>query len=140
MKEKKEKEVQKAKAPAKEKEVQKKATASDIIAKLNKDCEGLFKTSLGSKKQSIYKDNVLPNDEKGKKSTRKKLRNVLFAICSAIVNEKNKENKEKLIKSFNDFYVETYKVNDFSLASVCNENLNATKKEVILKALDICKK
>lgn len=139
MKEKKEKEVQK-KALAKENEVQKKALASDIIAKLNKDCEGLFKTSLGLKKQSIYKDNVLPADEKGKKSTRKKLRNVLFAICSAIVSEKNKENKEKLIKSFNDFYVETYKVNDFSLASVCNENLNATKKEVILKALDICKK
>lgn len=125
----------------KEKEVQKaKATASDIIAKLNKDCQGLLKTNLGSKKQSIYKDNVLPADEKGKKSTRKKLRNLLYAICSAIVTEKNQENKEKLIKSFNEFYVETYKVNDFSLASVCNENLNQVKKEVILKALEICKK
>ena len=129
----------------KNKEVQKKTTAkgskgSDIIANLNKSCQGLLKSSLGSKKQSIYNNNVLPSDDKGKKSMRKKLRNVLFAICSAIVNEKNQENKKKLVNSFNEFYKETYKVNDYSLSSVCNENLNTTKKEVILKALEICKK
>ena len=128
-KEKKAKEVQKATAKG-----------SEIIANLNKSCQGLFKTSLGSKKTSIYKDNVLPTTEKEKKSMRKKLRNLLYAICLAIVTEKNKENQEKLIKSFRDFYIETYKVNDFTLSSVCNENLNAAKKEVILKALDICKK
>ena len=128
-KEKKAKEVQKATAKG-----------SEIIANLNKSCQGLFKTSLGSKKTSIYKDNVLPTTEKEKKSMRKKLRNLLYAICLAIVTEKNKENQEKLIKSFNDFYIETYRVNDFTLSSVCNENLNAAKKEVILKALDICKK
>lgn len=128
-KEKKAKEVQKATAKG-----------SEIIANLNKSCQGLFKTSLGSKKTSIYKDNVLPTTEKEKKSMRKKLRNLLYAICLAIVTEKNKENKEKLIKSFREFYIETYKVNDFTLSSVCNENLNAAKKEVILKALDICKK
>lgn len=124
----------------KEKAVTKIAKGSDIIAKLNKDCQGLLKTSLGSKKQSIYNDAVLPNDDKGKKSMRKKLRNVLFAICSAIVDEKQKENKEKLIDSFNEFYKETYKVNDYTIASVCNENLNQTKKEIISKALNICKK
>lgn len=128
-KEKKAKEVQKATAKG-----------SEIIANLNKSCQGLFKTSLGSKKTSIYKDNVLPTTEKEKKSMRKKLRNLLYAICLAIVTEKNKENKEKLIKSFREFYIETYKVNDFTLSSVCNENLNAARKEVILKALDICKK
>lgn len=124
------------------KEVQKKVTASgsDIIANLTKNCEGLLKSSLGTKKTSIYKTGVLPNDEKGKKSMRKKLRNLLFSVCSAIVDEKNKDNKEKLINSFNEFYTATYKVNDYSLASVCNENLNATKKEIISKALQICKK
>lgn len=124
------------------KEKQEKVTASgsDIIANLTKNCEGLLKSSLGTKKTSIYKTGVLPNDDKGKKNMRKKLRNLLFSVCSAIVDEKNKDNKEKLINSFNEFYIATYKVNDYSLASVCNENLNATKKEIISKALQICKK
>lgn len=126
----------------KENAVQKKVTASgsDIIANLTKNCEGLLKSSLGTKKTSIYKTGVLPNDEKGKKSMRKKLRNLLFSVCSAIVDEKSSENKKKLINSFNEFYKATYRVNDYTLASVCNENLNATKKEIILKALNICKK
>lgn len=126
----------------KENAVQKKVTASgsDIIANLTKNCEGLLKSSLGTKKTSIYKTGVLPSDEKGKKSMRKKLRNLLFSVCSAIVDEKSNENKKKLINSFNEFYKATYKVNDYSLASVCNENLNATKKEIISKALQICKK
>ena len=124
------------------KEVQKKVTASasDIIATLNKNCEGLLKSNLGTKKTSIYNTGVLPSDDKGKKSTRKKLRNILFSICSSIIEEKNENNKKRLVNSFNEFYKATYRVNDYSLASVCNENLNATKKEVILKALQICKK
>lgn len=124
------------------KEMQKKVTASasDIIANLTKNCEGLLKSNLGTKKTSIYNTGVLPNDEKGKKSTRKKLRNVLFSICSSIIEEKNEDNKKRLVNSFNEFYKATYRVNDYTLASVCNENLNATKKEIILKALNICKK
>ena len=124
------------------KEVQKKVTASasDIIANLTKNCAGLLKSNLGTKKTSIYNEGVLPNDEKGKKSTRKKLRNILFSICSSIIEEKNEDNKKRLVNSFNEFYKATYRVNDYTLASVCNENLNATKKEVILKALQICKK
>lgn len=124
------------------KEVQKKVTASasDIIANLTKNCEGLLKSNLGKTKTSIYNPGVLPSDEKGKKSTRKKLRNVLFSICSSIIEEKNEDNKKRLINSFNEFYKATYRVNDYTLASVCNENLNAIKKEIILKALNICKK
>ena len=126
----------------KENAVQKKVTASasDIIATLNKNCEGLLKSSLGTKKTSIYNTGVLPNDEKGKKSTRKKLRNILFSICSSIIEEKNEDNKKRLVNSFNEFYKATYRVNDYSLASVCNENLKTNKKEIILKALNICKK
>ena len=54
------------------KAVEKTASASDIIANLTKNCEGLLKSNLGSKKTSIYNTGVLPSDEKGKKSTRKK--------------------------------------------------------------------
>lgn len=115
-------------------------TANEIIFKFEKDTKGLLKTSLGTRKTNLYKDNVLPTEEKAKKSTRKKLRNILFSISSSILQEDNNEKKEKLINSFNDFYTSVYRVNDYTLQSVCNENLNKEKKDIILKALEICKK
>lgn len=114
--------------------------ASDILAMTAKATEGLIKSNLGTKKSSLFKDNVLPTNEKQKKSMRKKLRNVLFSICSTIVVEQNKEKQSKLINAFNEFYIATYANNDYTLASVCNENLSSEKKDIIKKALEICKK
>ena len=107
--------------------------ASEILAKTAKATEGLIKSNLGTKKSSLFKSGVLPTEEKQKKSMRKKLRNVLFSICSTIVVEQNKEKQNKLISAFNE-------VNDYTLASVCNENLSREKKAIIKKALAICKK
>ena len=116
------------------------ATANEILAMTAKATSGLIKSSLGTKKSSLFKENVLPTDEKQKKSMRKKLRNVLFSICSTIVVEQNNEKKSKLISAFNEFYFATYANNDYTLASVCNENLSSEKKDIIKKALEICKK
>lgn len=114
--------------------------AIEILAKTAKATEGLIKSNLGTKKSSLFKDNVLPANEKQKKSMRKKIRNVLFSICSTIVAEQNKEKQAKLINAFNEFYCATYANNDYTLASVCNENLSSEKKDIIKKALEICKK
>ena len=114
--------------------------ASEILAMTAKATEGLIKSNLGTKKSSLFKENVLPTNEKQKKSMRKKLRNVLFSICSTIVVEQNNEKQSKLISAFNDFYFATYANNDYTLASVCNENLSSEKKDIIKKALEICKK
>lgn len=114
--------------------------AGEILAMTAKATEGLIKSNLGTKKSSLFKDNVLPINEKQKKSMRKKLRNVLFSICSTIVVEQNKEKQNKLINAFNEFYIATYANNDYTLASVCNENLSSEKKDIIKKALEICKK
>lgn len=114
--------------------------AGEILAMTAKATEGLIKSNLGTKKSSLFKDNVLPTNEKQKKSMRKKLRNVLFSICSTIVVEQNKEKQSKLINAFNEFYIATYANNDYTLASVCNENLSSEKKDIIKKALEICKK
>ena len=116
------------------------AKAIEIIAMTAKATEGLIKSNLGTKKSSLFKSGVLPTEEKQKKSMRKKLRNVLFSICSTIVVEQNKEKQSKLINAFNEFYYATYANNDYTLASVCNENLSSEKKDVIKKALEICKK
>lgn len=114
--------------------------AIEILALTAKATEGLIKSNLGTKKSSLFKDGVLPANEKQKKSMRKKLRNVLFSICSTIVVEQSKEKQTKLINAFNDFYCATYAINDYTLASVCNENLSSEKKDIIKKALAICKK
>lgn len=121
--------------------VNKKVSAKDILSSLQKETQGLLKTSLGTKRESIYQTAIFENcSDKEKKSLRKKLRNTLFSICSSLIDEKDETKKNKLIKSFNDFYRSVYVANDFSLQSVCNENLKAEKKEILQKALDVCKK
>lgn len=120
--------------------VVKNAKANEILAMTAKATEGLIKSNLGTKKSSLFKEDVLPSDEKQKKSMRKKLRNLLFSICSTLIVEQNKEKQTKLINAFNEFYFSTYANNDYTLSSVCNENLSSEKKDIIKKALEICKK
>lgn len=111
-----------------------------IITKFNENTKGLLSTNLGNKKSSLYKENLFTNlSDKEKKSLRKKLRNMLYSAAKSLVNETNKDNKQKLINAFNELYCEIYKVNDYTLQSVCNENLSKEKKEVLLKSLEICK-
>ena len=113
--------------------------AQEILANALNATQGLIKSSLGTRKSSLYKEGVLPEDAKGKKSTRKKLRNLLFSIASSLVTEKDKDNQKKLVTAFNEFYLSTYQENTYSLSSVCNENLSKERKDILLKALEICK-
>ena len=114
-------------------------TAQEILKAAADATQGLIKSSLGTRKATIYKEGVLPEDAKGKKSTRKKLRNFLFSIASSLVSEEDKAKQTKLISAFNEFYLYTYKENDYSLSSVCNENLSKERKDILLKALEIAK-
>lgn len=115
--------------------------AKSIIENFANNTKGLLKTNLGTKKANIYKDEIFTDcNEKEKKSLRKKLRNMLFSCATSLLNEKNKENQKALIKAFNDFYKECYLINDYSLNSVCNENLKTEKKEILSNALNLCKK
>lgn len=111
-----------------------------IITKFNENTKGLLFTNLGNKKSSLYKENLFTDlSDKEKKSLRKKLRNMLFSAAKSLVNETNKDNKQKLINAFNELYSEIYKVNDYTLQSVCNENLSKEKKDILLQSLEICK-
>ena len=115
-------------------------TAKEILAAATIATQGLLKSSLGTKKSSLYREGVLPEDAKGKKSMRKRLRNYFFSIASTLIVEQDNEKQSKLINAFNEFYFATYANNDYTLASVCNENLSSEKKDIIKKALEICKK
>lgn len=124
-----------------EKVESKKISAKDILSSLQKNTNGLLKTSLGTKKATIYKEDIFSEcSDKEKKSLRKKLRNTLFSLCSSLIDEKEETKKKKLISSFNEFYKSVYINNDYSLQSVCNENLKTEKKDILQQALNICKK
>lgn len=112
----------------------------NIISTFANNTKGLLQTSLGTKKASIYKVDIFENcTDKEKKSLRKKLRNMLFSCATSLVAEKDATKKQELIKAFNAFYKDCYVSNDYSLQSVCNENLKAEKKEILENALNLCK-
>lgn len=116
-------------------------SAKNILLSLQNETQGLLKTNLGTKKATIYKENIfLEYSDKEKKSLRKKLRNTLYSLCSSLIEEKEETKKKKLISSFNEFYQSVYINNDYSLQSICNENLKKEKKDILQQALNICKK
>ena len=129
--------TKKAKAQAKANNI----LYKDILANLNKSTEGLLKTSFGVKKSDIYKEEIFSElSDKEKKVARKKFRNTMLSLSESLIQEKDKKRLEKLKKAFLDFYKKAYKVNDFSLSSVCSENMKETNKETLRKALQIVKK
>lgn len=114
----------------------------EILEKSRKNTNGLLLSNKGTKKESIYKESIFEGlSDKERKCSRKKIRNYVHAIFESIINaEKNKNsvNVTKLAKDFADFYKETYKVNDYTFASVASENTK--DKETINNALSIIKK
>lgn len=129
--------AKKAKAQAKANNI----LYKDILANLNKSTEGLLKTSFGVKKSDIYKEEIFSElSDKEKKVARKKFRNTILSLSESLIQEKDKTRLEKLKKAFLDFYKQVYKVNDFSLSSVCSENMKETNKDILKKALQIVKK
>lgn len=128
--------VKKAKAQAKANNI----LYKDILANLNKSTEGLLKTSFG-KKSDIYKEEIFSElSDREKKVARKKFRNTIISLSESLLQERDTTRLEKLKKAFLDFYKQVYKVNDFSLSSVCSENMKQTNKEILKKALQIVKK
>lgn len=116
-----------------------KGNVKNIISEFANNTKGLLQTSLGTKKTSIYKVDIFDGcTDKEKKSLRKKLRNMLFSCATSLVNEKDAKKKNELVNAFNAFYKDCYVNNDYSLQSVCNENLKAEKKEILENALNLC--
>lgn len=114
----------------------------ESLEKSRKQTNGLLVTNKGTKKESIYKNEIFVGlSDKEKKSNRKKIRNYVRSIFESIINAdkvKNTANVTKLAKEFSEFYKETYIINDYSFASIASENTK--DKETINIALNIIKK
>lgn len=109
---------------------------SEILKKVENQTEGLLKTNLGNRQKTLYKESIFANcDEKQQKSIRRKIRKIIISFADNIKST----NDKKLIDAFNEFYKETFICTDYSLHSVCNENLAIEKKIKLQNLLDICK-
>ena len=95
----------------------------------------LLKTNKGGAKENIYKKDIFEGVE-NKKSLRTKLRKLMFNYCNSILNITETEKAKNLAKDFAKFYSSVYRINDFSLASVCSANTEESKKEILTKGLE----
>ena len=95
----------------------------------------LLKTNKGGSKESIYKKEIFEGVD-NKKSLRTKLRKLMFNYCSSILNITDSEKAKNLAKDFSNFYASVYRVNDFSLSSICSANTEENKKDVLTKGLE----
>ena len=95
----------------------------------------LLNTNKGEAKESIYKNEIFEGVD-NKKSLRTKLRKLMFNYCSSILNITDSEKAKNLAKDFSNFYVSVYRVNDFSLSSICSANTEESKKDVLTKGIE----
>lgn len=95
----------------------------------------LLKSSKGGTKESIYKNEIFA-DVENKKSLRTKLRKLVYNYCASIVEIKDDKKAKTLAKDFANFYASVYKVNDFSLTSICSANTEESKKDVLKQGIE----
>lgn len=116
------------------------STFDDLFTSLKNATKGTLKTSLGNN-QSIYKDEIFAGQtDDEKKRNRSKIRKYIENIFSTITDTNcTNANKEINVKAFLDFYFATYRVNDFSLSSICNDNMKQEKKDLFAKGLEVVK-
>lgn len=95
----------------------------------------LLKSSNGGTKESIYKDEIFADTE-NKKSLRTKLRKLILNYCKSIIAITDEKKAKALAKDFQNFYTSVYKVNDFSLSSICSANTDESKKEILKQGIE----
>ena len=95
----------------------------------------LLKTNKGGAKESIYKKDIFEGVE-NKKSLRTKLRKLMFNYCSSILSITDNEKAKNLAKDFSNFYSSVYRINDFTLSSICSANMEQSKKDVLTKGIE----
>lgn len=134
-----------------------KEVPTSVEAKVKKDADALNLKSIlpeldknlfiakerkGSS-ENVYQKKIFAGlDEKETKAMRRLLRNNLENYTSSFIAyaaAKNKAALAKLKESFESYYKEAYRVNDFTLASILPGNAGQAKKDEVVKMLEILK-
>lgn len=112
---------------------------NDLLKSLD---SSLFVSSVGMRKENIYKKDVFSDclTDRDKKTQRRKIRNVVENFMKSILLQKDLSKLNRLCLDFDKFYKGTYTVNDYSFESICSKNTDETKKDNLIKMLEIVKK
>lgn len=110
-----------------------------VLASVDKS---LLVSNQGSKKENIYKKDIFADciTDRDKKTTRRKLRNILDNYVKSILLCKDSAKLKKLCLDFDKYYKGVYNMNDYSLQSIASNNVDASKKENLQKFLQIVQK
>lgn len=112
----------------------KKVSVNDIFANLAKVGVNL---NLENSHRSVFKSELIKDlTDAQQKTFRRKARKLIIALAESLVNYPD---NEKLFKQFNETYKSLYAINDYTLQSICSENMREKNKETLQKALNIAK-
>lgn len=94
--------------------------------------------SLENSHRSVFKKELI-NDltDTQAKVFRRKIRKMILAFAETLCNAPT---DAKAKQQFNELYKQVYAVNDYTLQSICSENMKEVNKKILKKALEIAAK
>lgn len=112
----------------------KKISVNDIFANLAKSGINL---SLENSHRSVFKSELIKDlTDVQAKVFRRKIRKMILSFAETLCNAPT---DAKAKQQFNELYKQVYAVNDYTLQSICSENMKEVNKKILQKALDIAK-
>lgn len=94
--------------------------------------------SLENSHRSVFKKELIENlTDTQAKVFRRKIRKMMLSFAETLCNAPN---DAKAKQQFNELYKQVYAVNDYTLQSICSENMKDVNKKILQKALEIAKK
>lgn len=93
--------------------------------------------SLENSHRSVFKKELIDGmTEIQAKIFRRKIRKMIISFAETLVNAPT---DAKAKQQFNELYKQVYAVNDYTLQSICSENMKEINKKILQKALKIAK-
>lgn len=106
-----------------------------ILANLAKSGINL---SLENSHRSVFKKELINGmTDTQAKIFRRKIRKMILAIAETLCNTPT---DATAMQQFNELYRQVYAVNDYTLQSICSENMKEINKKILQRALEIAKK
>lgn len=94
--------------------------------------------SLENSHRSVFKKELIEGlTDTQAKVFRRKVRKMIISFAETLCNAPMDANAKK---QFNELYKQVYAINDYTLQSICSENMKDINKKILQKALDLAKK
>lgn len=94
--------------------------------------------SLENSHRSVFKKELMDSlTDMQAKAFRRKIRKMILGFAETLVNAPDDVTAKK---QFNELYKQVYAVHDYTLQSICSENMKKINKKILQKALEIAKK